>query len=163
MASGLAAMPSGTLDRATFEGRVRWQICDMRDIDPALIEYDFCWSSCCFEHLGDLRAGMDFVIASVEKTLRIGGVAVHTTEFNLSSNTDTVDQGPTVIYRRQDIEHLIAELRGRGHEVDDFRLAPDSLAIDGFVDTPPYAGPHLKLQLGQYAATSVGLVIRRGR
>jgi hypothetical protein len=161
-ASGLATLPSGTLDRKTFEERVEWQVCDMRDIDPALTDYDFCWSSCCFEHLGSIRAGLEFVIASVEKTLKTGGVAIHTTEFNLSSGEDTIEEGSTVLYRRRDIEDLIGELRARGHDVDAFRIAPDSLAIDGYVDTPPYAGPHLKLQLGRFVTTSVGLVIRRG-
>jgi hypothetical protein len=163
-AQGLAAMPNGALDRAEFERLVEWRECDMNSIDPSLSDYDLCWSSCCFEHLGDLRKGVDFVINSVEKTLKVGGIAIHTTEFNLSSNADTIEAGATVIYRRRDIEELINELRRRGHEVDPLRIAPDSLAIDAYVDTPPYhAPPHLKLALEGYTSTSVGLVIRRGR
>jgi hypothetical protein len=163
-ARALAAMPHGNLDRAEFERLVEWRECDMNNIDHQLKGYDLCWSSCCFEHLGDLRKGMDFVINSVEKTLRVGGVAIHTTEFNLSSNEETVENGPTVLYRRKDIEQLIAELRERGHVVDTLKVAPDSLAIDGYVDTPPYhAPPHLKLALLGFTSTSVGLVIRRGR
>lgn len=163
-AQALAAMPNGTLDREEFERLVEWRECDMNNIDPALTDYDFCWSSCCFEHLGDLQKGIDFVVNSVEKTLRLGGIAIHTTEFNLSSNEDTVESGQTVIYRRKDIEQLISELRQRGHAVDALKIAPDSLAIDSYVDTPPYhAPPHLKLALDGYTSTSVGLVVRRGR
>ncbi len=105
---------------------------------------------------------MDFVIEAVENTLRPGGVAVHTTEFNLSSNDATIEEGVTVLYRRRDIEDLIGELRARGHQVEPFRLAPDTLTMDGYVDQPPYAGPHVKLGLEGYVCTSVGLVIRRG-
>jgi len=162
-ADGLAMLPEGKMDRAEFERQVEWRECDMNAIDPALTDYDFCWSACCFEHLGTLRHGMDFVINSVEKTLKPGGVAVHTTEFNLASNDATVESGPTVLYRRRDIEQLILELRERGHEVQPFRVAPDMLAVDGYVDLPPYLGPHVKLDVQGYACSSVGLIIRRGR
>ncbi|WP_372705827.1 hypothetical protein [Brevundimonas sp.] len=163
-AQELAEMPHGKMDRAEFERLVEWRECDMNSIDPEFRDYDLCWSSCCFEHLGDLQKGIDFVINSVEKTLKIGGVAIHTTEFNLSSNEDTVEDGWTVLYRRKDIEALIRELEQRGHSVDPLIVAPDTLVIDGYVDTPPYAAPpHLKLALEGHVTTSVGLVIRRGR
>lgn len=163
-AQELAAMPHGAMDRGEFERLVEWRECDMNAIDPAFNGYDLCWSSCCFEHLGDLQKGIDFVINSVEKTLKVGGVAIHTTEFNLSSNEDTVETGWTVLYRRKDIEALIRTLEERGHTVDPLIVAPDALVIDGYVDTPPYAAPpHLKLALEGHVTTSVGLVIRRGR
>jgi hypothetical protein len=150
--------------RATFEERVRFSVCDMNDIDPGLTGFDFCWSSCCLEHLGNLQKGMDFIINSVEKTLKIGGVACHTTEFNLSSNDATVEEGVTVIYRKRDLDDLIAELRRRGHHVDNIRIAPNASHLDDYVDTPPYAAPpHLKLDLYGYAATSIGIIVTRGR
>ena len=164
-AAGLAQLPAGKMERTEFEQLVEWRECDMNAIDPTLTDYDFCWSACCFEHLGTLRHGMDFVINSVEKTLKPGGIAVHTTEFNLSSNDKTIESGGTVLYRRRDIEQLVSELRERGHEVQPFRVAPDMLTIDGYVDCPPYfniEGPHLKLAIASHACTSVGLVIRRG-
>ena len=161
--SGLAAMPQGKLARPEFERLVEWRECDMNAIDPRLSGYDFCWSSCCFEHLGSLRHGMDFVLNSVENTLVPGGTAVHTTEFNLTSNDATVERGDTCIYRRRDMEQLIVELRDRGHQVEPLRIAPDSLVVDGYVDLPPYSGPHLKLFGDGFVATSVGLVITRRR
>jgi len=149
------------IDHETFTQRVSYETCDMTDIANHLADFDFCWSSCCFEHLGSLEAGMEFVVNSVEKTLLPGGVAVHTTEFNLSSNDDTVTHGGTVIYRKRDIEELIQRLRDRGHIVSGLRIAPDSDPLDFHVDTPPYGGPHLKLRLAHYNTTSVGLVIQR--
>lgn len=163
LAQGMAGIPELDMDRAAFERAVSFQPCDMNAINPTLREFDLCWSSCAFEHLGDLRKGMDFVINSVE-TLRLGGVAIHTTEFNLSSDTETIEEGGCVLYRRRDFDQLISELRTLGHEVDEFVVAPDSTVIDGFVDRPPYLHrPHLKLELDGFVTTSAGIVIRRGR
>lgn len=157
-------LPTLRMSRANFNELVEFAHCDMNNIAPHLKDFDFCWSSCCLEHLGSLRAGMDFIINSVEKTLRVGGVACHTTEFNCSSNEETLDGGWCVLYRRRDIEQLVEELRDRGHAVQEFRIAPDRFVMDSFVDVPPYRHyPHLKLQLEQYVTTSVGLVVRRGR
>lgn len=61
--------------------------------------FDFTWSACAFEHLGSLDAGIDFVFGSLE-TVKPGGVAVHTTEFNISLEESTLEFGETVIYRR---------------------------------------------------------------
>ncbi len=152
------------VDGDVFNAHVTYQTCDMTDIQPALTGFDFNWSSCCFEHLGSLEAGMQFVANAVEKTLRVGGVAVHTTEFNLSSNDDTVESGGTVIYRRRDIEELVQRLRDRGHIVKPFTVAPDAHYWDFHVDVPPYLHePHLKLMLQQYVSTSIGIVVTRGR
>jgi hypothetical protein len=160
----------GILDKETFLERVHFQECDMNNIGDDVQGYDFCWSSCALEHLGSLQLGMDFIINSVEKTLKIGGIACHTTEFNLSSNDGTVESGDTVLYRRQDLDALIAELRARGHQVDELLIAPDAHFLDGYVDTAPFATPtpstgpaHLKLELYGYACTSVGITVQRGR
>ena len=145
-----------------FEARVAHQSCDMNAIDERLIDFDFTWSSCCFEHLGDLEAGLQFVINSVEKTLKPGGIAVHTTEYNLGSNEDTVESGGTVIYRERDMDDLIRRLRERGHEVKPFIVAPHVHPLDFHIDAPPYGGDlHLKLRLANYMATSAGIVVRR--
>jgi hypothetical protein len=145
-----------------FDLRVTHRSCDMNAISSDLVDFDFTWSSCCFEHLGSLEAGIQFVINSVEKTLKVGGVACHTTEFNLSSEDETMEEGPTVIYRRKDIVELVNRLRARGHDVEPFIMAPDSHFLDFYVDAPPFgSNPHFKLLLGKYVATSVGVVVRR--
>ncbi len=152
------------LDYTTFLERVSYETCDMTHIPEHLTGFDFCWSSCCFEHLGSLEAGLDFVVNSVEATLKPGGIAVHTTEFNLSSDGETVTDGPTVIYRKRDMELLVRRLRERGHEVSDLKVAPDTDPLDNYVDIPPNSpgAPHLKLRMSKYNVTSVGLAIRRG-
>lgn len=145
-----------------FEQHVSYRVCDMTHIDADLRDFDFTWSSCSFEHLGSLEAGMQFVIDSIG-TLRRGGVACHTTEFNLSSNAETISEGHTVLYRKRDLLELIERLRGAGHEVTPLFIAPDSHFFDFYVDMPPYSlEPHLKLRIEQYVTTSVGIFVRKG-
>ncbi|GAB2921249.1 hypothetical protein GCM10027093_70080 [Paraburkholderia jirisanensis] len=147
---------------AMFEMNVSHGFCDMNAIDDHLTGFDFTWSCCSFEHLGSLEAGMQFVINSVEHSLKPGGVAVHTTEFNLSSNDETIEEGHTVLYRRRDLEELVERLRKAGHEVQPFVVAPDSHFLDFYVDLPPYAdAPHLKIKFGRHVTTSAGIVVRK--
>lgn len=152
------------VDAEVFESNVSYQPCDMTNIQPELSGFDFNWSSCCLEHLGSLEAGIQFVIDAVEKTLRVGGIAVHTTEFNLSSNDDTIEKGDTVIYRRRDLEELVRRLSDRGHIVKPFITAENTHFLDSHVDLPPYKDTlHLKLMLMGYVSTSIGIVVQRGR
>ncbi|MCG5495849.1 hypothetical protein [Ectothiorhodospira variabilis] len=152
----------GILDKESFVRRVQYCQVDMNSIDPELKDYDFCWPSCALEHLGTIQQRMDFIINTVENCLKPGGAACHTTEYNLSSNDQTIESGTTAIYRRKDIEALIAELRQRGYSVVDFSVAPDTHEVDQYVDTPPFSPHgHLKLMLEDYAATSMALVIQR--
>ncbi|MCL4627499.1 hypothetical protein [Burkholderia multivorans] len=151
------------IDESEFRARVSYEQCDMNHIPDHLTGFDFNWSSCCFEHLGDLEAGMDFVVNAVEKTLRIGGVAVHTTELNMSSDDETLASGHTVIYRHRDLKNLVERLRSRGHEVEELRVSPGSHPLDFHVDMPPYRhDPHIKLMYDRFVTTSVGIVVRRG-
>ncbi len=65
-----------------FGERVTFQSCDMNNITSDLRGFDFLWSSCSLEHLGSLQHGLTFIENSLN-CLRPGGIAVHTTEFNL--------------------------------------------------------------------------------
>jgi hypothetical protein len=150
----------GLCGAAEFEQRVAYRPVDMTSIPADLRGFDFAWSSCALEHLGTLAAGMDFVVASLE-CLRPGGVAVHTTEYLVSSNSATVEAGGTVFYRRRDIEALVRRLRRAGHDVDmDYSLGdtPDDL----HVDVPPYSNVHLRTELAGYVTTSLALIVTKG-
>jgi len=151
------------IDGNLFDSNVSYRVCDMNNIEPDLVDFDFNWSSCCFEHLGSIEAGLQFVVNAVEKTLRVGGIAVHTTEYNLSSNDLTVDSGGTVIFRNRDLLELVQRLQERGHIVQPFVVAPNSHHLDFHIDMPPYAqDPHLKLLLMSHVSTSAGIVVQRG-
>lgn len=155
----------GLIDEGEFRARVEFRPIDMRNLSDLPSEhYDFMWSSCSFEHLGSLDAGAAFVHDAM-RLLRSGGVAVHTTEFNVSSNDETVAKGGNVIYRRQDIERLDGRLRkiACGIEALDFEAGTDP--HDLAFDVPPYyqAGKqHLKLKMMGHISTSILLIVRKG-
>jgi SAM-dependent methyltransferase len=153
------------VDRSAFDRCVRFQPADMRDLTGfASASFDFVWSSCSFEHLGSLHAGIQFVLDAM-RLVKPGGVAVHTTEFNVGSNTDTWESGGSVIYRKQDIEELGYRLRrtSSGLEQVDFEAGTHRYDIE--YDYPPYfkhGRKHVKLLLGPHISTSILLVIRKG-
>ena len=144
-----------------FRRRVTFRRVDMNRIPDDLQGFDFTWSSCSFEHCGSIELGQEFLCRQMN-CLRPGGVAVHTTEFNLSSNRRTIAGGETVIFRRRDMECLVRRLRAAGHFVEPLDLTLDKHPRDcrGDQSSPP-AG-HLQLQLGPYLATSIGLIVRKG-
>ena len=148
-----------------FYKKVSFEPCDMNNIPPRLNDFDFCWSACCLEHLGSIRHGLDFIINSVEKCLKVGGVACHTTEFNLSSNDDTLETRDLSLFRRRDIEDVCSELTRRGHEVAPLNINLGASLLDHHVDLPPFGQSHihLKLKLEKYACTSLGVLIKRGK
>lgn len=148
-------------DPAAFAERVGYRAVDMTDLPADLSGYDFCWSACSLEHLGSLEEGTRFVVRAMD-CLNPGGVAVHTTEFNLTSNAFTVAEGHDVIYRRCDIDGLVSRLRAAGHAVE-VDYDPGSGPLDHQIDSPPYRDePHLKLLLYGYVSTSLGLIVVKG-
>lgn len=145
-----------------FERNVSLRQCDMNAIPSDLVDFDFCWSACALEHLGSIEKGLDFIANSVN-CLKPGGWAVHTTEFNVSSDTDTVDNMSTVLFRRSDLEGLAERLNAAGHKAAAFDFEPGTKPVDVYVDLPPYrAEPHLTVALLGYAATSIGVIVQRG-
>ena len=143
-----------------FNERVSFRFVDMNQIDEDLRGFDFLWSSCAMEHLGSLEHGKQFIYNAMQ-CLKPGGFAVHTTEFNISSNQDTLAEGADVIYRKRDLEEIGNHLRAEGHNLDlDFSLGEKPFDLK--VDTPPYQQDvHLRLELGGYTCTSYGLIIEK--
>jgi SAM-dependent methyltransferase len=143
-----------------FAERVSFRVVDMNAIPDDLRGFDFVWSSCSLEHLGSLAAGEAFVHRAME-CLRPGGVAVHTTEYNAASNRFTVERGPSVIFRRRDVERIGERLVAAGHEIT-LDFTEGACAMDYVVDVPPYRlEPHLKLLLEGFVSTSIGLIVRK--
>ncbi|MGH7225213.1 MAG: SAM-dependent methyltransferase, partial [Gemmataceae bacterium] len=162
-AAGLAAINErGICPPELFRQRVAFRPVDMRRIPRDLRDFDFVWSSCSFEHLGSLRQGEQFIY-QMTRCLKPGGVAVHTTEFNVLSNTHTIDNTNCNIYRRCDLERMAGHLRRAGHKLElEFDLGDQP--ADWQIDRPPYKQiTHLKLQLFDYLCTSYGLIIEIGR
>jgi FkbM family methyltransferase len=159
-----------------FDRHVEHSHLDMNDIPALPRAYDFCWSVCSLEHLGTIQKGLDFIVNSLA-TLKPGGLAIHTTEFNYLSADETIDNWPTVLFLRKHFEQLKSRVEAEGHEF----LGPDfnvgDRGLDRFIDVPPYApgegwpSPdgwadprqpgHLKLAIDGFACTCFGLVIRK--
>jgi hypothetical protein len=154
----------GLISECEFETRVKYENVDMRDLSilqPRNL--NFLWSSCAIEHLGSLQSGLQFVRAALG-CLRCGGVAVHTTEYNVSSNEGTIDSGPSVIYRRRDIESFDRSLRSIGCGLEGLDFETGTEQHDLAFDFPPYYShgrQHIKLRIGDYISTSFLMVVRK--
>ncbi len=152
----------GLCDADAFAQQVSFRVVDMNDVPEDLTGFDFVWSSCAIEHLGSIDACEAFLSRTM-RCLKPGGVAVHTTEYNLFSNDATVDSGHTVIPRRRDLEGIVQRLSREGHEVAPLDLDTGDAEDDQVILHPPYEGyPCLKIWMGKYAATSVGIIATAG-
>ncbi len=153
----------GICTERMFKELVSFETVDMNNIPGRLdSQFDFCWSACALEHLGSLRHGLTFMERAMD-VLKPGGLAVHTTEFNLSSNEQTYESPDLSIYRKRDIKAFIASMADKG-----FRVSPVDWTVgDGFaetvVDVPPYGRgePHIRLNYAGYDVTSLGLIIQK--
>jgi len=148
-----------------FARHVEVRSVDMRAIPSDVAGFDFSWSCCALEHLGSLKKGFDFIVSQLD-CLKPGGWAVNTTEFNLSSNQHTFTEGPTVAYRKQDIELLAWGLKELRHHVEPLDFALGEAPEDRFVATPPWDDTtrniaHLRVPMGSFVRTSLLLIMRK--
>ena len=170
----LQAFKPDLVDRQRFLELVRLEYVDMNRISSSLDGlHDFCWSICAFEHLGSIENGLRFV-ENAMRTLKPGGVAAHTTEFNYLSEDETVENGPTVLFLRKHFVELKRRLEASGHLVGELDFATGRDVLDRFIDVPPYTWDglsrdiwgdqvgHLKLAVGRFPCTCFGLVVLRG-
>lgn len=161
------------VDRDTFLARVSHRHVDMNAIPGDLTGFDMCWSVCALEHLGSIDRGLAFVENALA-CLRPGGIAVHTTEFNINPDGATIDNWLTVLFQRRHIEALVDRLRQQGHHVAPLNFDPGDKPLDQFIDLPPWhdatmghvsAGLgqplHLKVAIDGFACTCIGLIITK--
>jgi hypothetical protein len=168
-----AFMPQ-LVDRATFDRNVALRYVNMNAIPDDLTGYDFCWSICALEHLGSVAAGLAFIRNSLA-TLRPGGMAIHTTEFNFLDENQTIDNWPTVLFQRRHFTQLAKQLRQAGHDISELDFRVGDKPLDKFIDVPPFAHDwpqtiapewadsprHLKVSIDGFACTCFGLIIRK--
>ena len=152
-----------------FSKKVTFQPVDMNHIPASLRDYDFTWSTCSFEHCGNIELGLRFLEHQMA-CLKPGGIAVHTTEFNLTSNQNTCTKGDFVIYRLCDIEAIIERLKNHGHAVEPIDVHSGDHVVDQIIDQPPYSEfsemaiskrKHMRLNLKGFVSTSIALIIKK--
>jgi hypothetical protein len=169
-----ASYKAKVLSREQFDRQVQLRYVDMNDIPGDLRDYDFCWSICALEHLGSLKLGLDFIENSLA-TLRSGGTAVHTTNFNFLNDEQTVDNCSTVLYQRKHFEDLAERLQQRGHYVAPLTFNVGRKPMDRFIDLPPFPHDwpqwqrdmwqedviHMKISTDGFAVTCFGVIVRK--
>jgi len=146
----------------------------MNAVPADLAGFDFCWSICALEHLGSIDKGLGFIEASLA-TLRPGGTAVHTLEFNVENDGPTIDNWITVLFQQRHLEALATRLRSQGHRVEELDFDTGSMPMDQFIDLPPWHHDpgenaavnlgeplHLKLAIDGFVSTSFGLIVTKG-
>ncbi len=118
-ASGVAALRKiGICSDKKLLQNIDFRPVDMNNIDRDLDgSFDFCWSICALEHLGSIKKGFDFIENSL-RTLRPGGVAVHTMEFTFDPGP-TRDNIRTVLFTQAKIVEFAEKLRRKGFTVAD--------------------------------------------
>lgn len=172
-----AAFHPSICSREEFENNVSHSYVDMNDIPKELDgKYDFCWSICAMEHLGTIEKGLNFVEQSL-RTLKPGGIAIHTTEFNYLSDKITIDNWPTVLFLKEHFETLAKRVNEAGHVFVGPSFDVGNRVLDRFVDIPPYAvgegwlarenwsdvnqNAHLKLSVDGFPCTCFGILIKK--
>lgn len=148
-------------DTATLEQRVRFRAVDMNAIDADLQSFDFCWSLCAIEHLGNFELLEAFIFESL-KTLKPGGWSVHSGElFCGPPEQKPPMSGHTIHPSSAQYIGLAERLQAAGHRVMplNFQLGDD--IVDQLIDIPPYSDRHIKLNYMGTDTTSWGLIIQR--
>jgi hypothetical protein len=140
---------------------------DMNHIPLDLGKFDFIWSSCAIEHLGSPEKGLEFVMKSIEM-LEEGGVAIHTTELELTQKNVTADYGNCAIYRLEDLKDLEERVRQRGFKIELNTSIDMSTPKDRWISRIPLVGvdktkdlAHLKLAIADSISTSFSIVVQR--
>lgn len=155
----------GICNHEKFNQLVSFKDVDMNKIPSDLSDFDFTWSCCSLEHLGNMELCTDFIFNSLD-CLKPGGVAIHTTEFTLSKK-NTITKGSTVFFREQDIISIASRLTDSGHEIS-LNLHKGNHIRDWLIDIPPYKKKnHIKLLISKQwkflVATSIGIIIKKNR
>lgn len=152
----------GIVPYEVLERQVGIRYVDMNAIPDDLGSFDLVWSCCALEHLGSPRAGLEFMLRTLD-LLRPGGVSVHTTEFELTARATTAEYGNIVVYRPSDLDAFVREISDLGFSIETNWYVAMETPADRWIAHPPFEDDpaHLKLVIGDSVSTSVGLLIHR--
>ena len=160
------------LDRATFDQNVKVLTADTGALPHDLGGFDYCWSIGSLQHAGSIAKAFAFLDATAD-TLKPGGVAVHTTEFNFANDHETIDNWGTVLFQRQHFEQMAERLGRKGCKVLPLDFNVGSQPLDRFIDVPPFEMSglnvkdwsrdtmHIKVNIDGFPCTSFGIIVAR--
>ena len=145
-------------DESTLFANVRFIPLNMNEIPDDLNDFDFCWSSCAFEHLETVEQSKQFVLNTLE-LLKPGGISVHTTEFNLSS-ANNAGVPSDHVFGKDFFDELREEIMSMGHHFAPFDYRLGEHSDDDYVfRRSEELSPHFKLWSYGCIATSIGFYI----
>jgi SAM-dependent methyltransferase len=151
----------GICNDEIFSKNVKYKNVDMNDIPNDLKDFDFCWSSCAVEHIGGLDKSINH-ICNCMNTLKPGGILVFTTEYNITSEEETIENPYNYVFTKKNIETIIEKLENEGHYVYPLDLRLGNLSGNKYVDLPPYHQKlHLRLLMDGFEVTSIGIIVKR--
>ena len=154
------------INKNDFKKRVSFKNVNMNSIPSDLKDFDYCWSCGSLEHIGSHNNGIRFIENAMD-TLAPGGIAVHTTEFTLTSDQVSHDSPDLSFYCKQDIEELAKRLIEKGHKIV-LNFKRGDTPADTHVDTPDpktrnfHYGRTLLAHMNNHVITSLGLIIQKG-
>jgi len=145
---------------------------DMRYLDFADNTFDFCYSSCAIEHIGDFE---DFVLHldEVYRVLKEDGVYVFTTELKIGS--DTIKDENNFIFSSFYLNDIFKSIKLTPDVNVDANLAHHEINTplpsnvknlcynneESFIDGMMKNYPHVVLLRGKYPFTSIQFVMRK--
>jgi len=163
---GLELNPKGVADPDRFNGMVEVRCVDMNNIPSDLKGFDFIWSCGSLEHIGGLHRGLVFAESAMD-CLRPGGMAVHTTELNLSEGDRTLGTPTLSFYLPEHINDLAVRLNNAGHFVLPINYQTGNTPDDLHKAQWPFDPPCIRIIHSGFEVTSLGITIvahvERGR
>lgn len=141
-----------------FDESVLYENVDMNKIPDHYTNCDFVWSCCSLEHIGGLEKSKQFIVNSL-RCLKPTGIAVHTTEFNLSSSTDTIDFPDLCAFRVSDLEDVAQRTEEIGWSMVPIEYNLGNSSRDwGHISErsiPTETLPHTKIRICGFTLTSI--------
>lgn len=153
----------GILTPEEFKRSVKFMNLDMNRIPDEFNEnFDFVWSSCALGHIGGYQNGLDFIKNST-RLLKPGGIALHSTELDVSPGTEKFESPNLSLYREEDIERLFMEIKDLGFNVAKLDTKRSwTKPAEAFIDREPWGDrPHLRIEV--FGREVLSLIIKISR
>jgi hypothetical protein len=161
-----------------FDKLVTRRVVDLSALPSDLKDFDACVCIAAANRRGSISAGLDFMRGLTER-VKPGGLAVCIADFNYSDDAQTLDNWGSVLFQRRHFEEVAAAWKAEGQEVTPLDFNVGYMALDRFIDIPPFdvsrtqaqvglwrdgwQAAHLKTAVDGFAVTSFGMVVRRKR
>eukprot|EP01064_Diplonema_japonicum_P024197 TRINITY_DN346_c0_g4_i1.p1 TRINITY_DN346_c0_g4~~TRINITY_DN346_c0_g4_i1.p1 ORF type:complete len:339 (+),score=91.96 TRINITY_DN346_c0_g4_i1:51-1067(+) len=152
----------GIVTLEEYKMRANFEPIDMNNIPKHLLQghYDFIWSCGSLEHVGVGQASLQFIINSLD-ALKVGGVAAHTTEFLLNSQS-TFEAPGLNFFTEQEMQDWATVLRELGHTVVPLEFAAGTtFDVDSLKDHR-YSN-HIQVKDMHTIHTSVSFIVIKGK